>query len=464
MDGLDFQEIKKSELENEFTIGAEYYGKKYVESISVVKRQKKTIPLGQMWILATDGDHGSPDYQESGVLYLLSECVKEGYIEKAKCRYITEAKNRELKRSCLHPGDIVVTKTGVYFGKSAVIPESIPEANTIAHVGKITLKSQYNPYYVSTFLNCKYGYCQLRRRGIKATRPEIKLVEFPDIVIPEFSDRLYSAVEASVRKANTLLELASGTMELSAKLILDSLAVGSSHAERVSKALVSFKNSFQLTGRLDAEYYQLKYKNYEAAVFGASNGYTFVKNEFVPVKKSCPRTLDNYNYVEIGDIDVGTGSAFANTVATEELPDNAKIMTQKGDLLVSTVRPNRGAVAILGNGDLLVSGAFTVLREDGDYPKEVLQVLLRTSMYRDWLLRFNVGTSYPVIKDEDVLNMPIPILGDDIKQDVVAKVNESASLRRQSKQLLEYAKQAVEMAIEQGEDIALAWLKSKVEQ
>lgn len=464
MDGLDFQEIKKSELENEFTIGAEYYGKKYVESISVVKRQKKTIPLGQMWILATDGDHGSPDYQESGVLYLLSECVKEGYIEKAKCRYITEAKNRELKRSCLHPGDIVVTKTGVYFGKSAVIPESIPEANTIAHVGKITLKSQYNPYYVSTFLNCKYGYCQLRRRGIKATRPEIKLVEFPDIVIPEFSDRLYSAVEASVRKANTLLELASGTMELSAKLIIDSLAVGSSHAERVSKSLVSFKNSFQLTGRLDAEYYQLKYKNYEAAVFGASNGYTFVKNEFVPVKKSCPRTLDNYNYVEIGDIDVGTGSAFANTVATEELPDNAKIMTQKGDLLVSTVRPNRGAVAILGNGDLLVSGAFTVLREDGDYPKEVLQVLLRTSMYRDWLLRFNVGTSYPVIKDEDVLNMPIPILGDDIKQDVVAKVNESASLRRQSKQLLEYAKQAVEMAIEQGEDIALAWLKSKVEQ
>lgn len=464
MDGLDFQEIKKSELENEFTIGAEYYGKKYVESISVVKRQKKTIPLGQMWILATDGDHGSPDYQESGVLYLLSECVKEGYIEKAKCRYITEAKNRELKRSCLHPGDIVVTKTGVYFGKSAVIPESIPEANTIAHVGKITLKSQYNPYYVSTFLNCKYGYCQLRRRGIKATRPEIKLVEFPDIVIPEFSDRLYSAVEASVRKANTLLELASGTMELSAKLIIDSLAVGSSYAERVSKALVSFKNSFQLTGRLDAEYYQLKYKNYEAAVFGASNGYTFVKNEFVPVKKSCPRTLDNYNYVEIGDIDVGTGSAFANTVATEELPDNAKIMTQKGDLLVSTVRPNRGAVAILGNGNLLVSGAFTVLREDGDYPKEVLQVLLRTSMYRDWLLRFNVGTSYPVIKDEDVLNMPIPILGDDIKQDVVAKVNESASLRRQSKQLLEYAKQAVEMAIEQGEDIALAWLKSKVEQ
>lgn len=93
------------------------------------------------------------------------------------------------------------------------------------------------------------------------------------------------------------------------------------------------------------------------------------------------------------------------------------------------------------------------------------------NMTYDELLSLDIGAwkspefaGHPVIKDEDVLNMPIPILGDDIKQDVVAKVNESASLRRQSKQLLEYAKQAVEMAIEQGEDIALAWLKSKVEQ
>ena len=42
-------------------------------------------------------------------------------------------------------------------------------------------------------------------------------------------------------------------------------------------------------------------------------------------------------------------------------------------------------------------------------------------------------------------------------------IQKSFVLRRQSKQLLEYAKQAVEMAIEQGEDAALAWLKDKVE-
>ena len=43
-------------------------------------------------------------------------------------------------------------------------------------------------------------------------------------------------------------------------------------------------------------------------------------------------------------------------------------------------------------------------------------------------------------------------------------VQKSFVLRRQSKQLLKYAKQAVELAIEQGEDIAMEWLKSKVGQ
>lgn len=138
-------------------------------------------------------------------------------------------------------------------------------------------------------------------------------------------------------------------------------------------------------------------------------------------------------------------------------------MTRIGDILVSTVRPNRGAVAILENDNTLVSGAFTVLREKSNYPKELLQALFRTSIYKDWLLRFNVGTSYPVIKDEDVLNMPIPLLEKEIEETIVCKVREAYCLRKQSEQLIDYAKQAVEMAIEQGEDVALTWLKDKVE-
>ena len=58
--------------------------------------------------------------------------------------------------------------------------------------------------------------------------------------------------------------------------------------------------------------------------------------------------------------------------------------------------------------------------------------------------------------------MPLPKIDDSIQAEIAGKVQMSFSLRRQSAQLLEYAKRAVEMAIEQGENAALAWLNSKV--
>lgn len=136
-------------------------------------------------------------------------------------------------------------------------------------------------------------------------------------------------------------------------------------------------------------------------------------------------------------------------------------MTRKGDVIVSTVRPNRGAVSILEEDNLLVSGAFTVLRQNSNYPKELLQILLRTEIYRDWLLKYNVGTSYPVIKDDDILNMPIPLFTNKVEQEVIQMVKKSQKSRRQSEQLLEYAKRAVETAIEQGEDVAIAVCKQE---
>lgn len=72
------------------------------------------------------------------------------------------------------------------------------------------------------------------------------------------------------------------------------------------------------------------------------------------------------------------------------------------------------------------------------------------------------GTILTAISKDELLSMPLPMIDDDIQEKIAAKVQESFALRKQSKQLLEYAKQAVEMAIEQGEDVALAWLKDKI--
>ena len=80
--------------------------------------------------------------------------------------------------------------------------------------------------------------------------------------------------------------------------------------------------------------------------------------------------------------------------------------------------------------------------------KETLQILFRTAVYKDWLLKWNVGSSYPVIKDEDILNLPIPILPEQIQKKIASLIQQSFECKAQSKQLLEDAKRMVEEEIE----------------
>ena len=63
-------------------------------------------------------------------------------------------------------------------------------------------------------------------------------------------------------------------------------------------------------------------------------------------------------------------------------------------------------------------------------------------------------------KPSEIENVIIPVLDMSIQKEIATQVQESFALRKQSKQLLEYAKQAVEMAIEKGENAALEWLNT----
>ena len=47
----------------------------------------------------------------------------------------------------------------------------------------------------------------------------------------------------------------------------------------------------------------------------------------------------------------------------------------------------------------------------------------------------------------------------EIQQKTIKKIQQSFSLKTESEQLLSLAKRAVEVAIEEGEDAAMAWVK-----
>lgn len=218
-------------------------------------------------------------------------------------------------------------------------------------------------------------------------------------------------------------------------------------------SIKTLKESFLKTGRLDSEYYQVKYDEYLQKIM--LNKYTTISNEFKLIKEKMKSGFGSYNYVEIGDVNVSDGKSIPKLIDEKDLPANAKILPQKGDLLVSKVRPNRGAISIIEEdySNLVVSGAFAVLREkkESNYRVETLKTLLRTPIYSDWLLKFNVGTSYPVITDEDILSLPIPIIKSNVQDEIASYIKQSMEYSKKAKELLEISIKAVEIAIDKDE-------------
>ena len=233
------------------------------------------------------------------------------------------------------------------------------------------------------------------------------------------------------------------------ELLLETIGLKDFTPSQEKVSIKTFKESFWKTGRLDAEYYQLKYEKIENKIKQYKTGFSYIGEHFEQNKQIIDCSEKQYNYIEIGDINVGDGSHSFNMVDAAELPANAKIKSNRGDLLISKVRPNRGAVSIIDENihNLVVSGAFTVLKENSNYKKEVLFILLRTIHYKEWLLKYNVGTSYPVIKDEDVLTLPIPLIDERVQLEIADLIEKSFSFRRKSEKLLREAKEMVEKEI-----------------
>ena len=470
MDGLECSEVAFSYVQKSndiFRFDSSFFQKKYLlHEEKLLSFPHTTVgKIGaEVKSFGAYSLNNEVEYVPNGVPFLRCLNIKDGFINHANLLFITPEAHKLLWKSEVLPDTFLMTMSGT-IGNVAIADDSLKyPVNSNQDIAKIQFNSKYSNCVALGFFMSHYGLYQIEREARGSVQQHVFLSQIETLRIPCFGDLLVNAIDHCVVKSLSLQKQSRLIYENAQQILEKYIGLSITQLTEASSCISveSFYQSFCVTGRLDAEFYQEKYQAYETGVMSSPQGYSYIKNEFLHIKEKCSRELDVYKYVEIGDIDVGEGIATFNAVNTNSLPDNAKIMTRKDDILVSTVRPNRGAVAILEDEDLLVSGAFTVLREAGDYPKEVLQVLLRTSMYRDWLLRFNVGTSYPVIKDEDVLNMPIPLLEDTVKQDIVNKVNKSASLRRQSKKSLEYAKQAVEMAIEQGENTALAWLKEKI--
>lgn len=158
----------------------------------------------------------------------------------------------------------------------------------------------------------------------------------------------------------------------------------------------------------------------------------------------------DFNYIEISDIDSQTCVVYSNSIEVSATPSRARKLVKADDVLVSTVRPERGTIGVVGrhqDGSICTTG-LAVLR-----PKKIdplaLAFLLKTDFVTAQLMRNNVGIAYPAINESCLLDVLLPI-----RHEYLARLERQAVEISKAEEQLHVLRRKLQEAIETG---GLVW-------
>ena len=149
--------------------------------------------------------------------------------------------------------------------------------------------------------------------------------------------------------------------------------------------------------------------------------------ECVEKERALKVDVGTHPYLEIGDIDVEMN----NYVIKEKESVVGAKYAERDEIVVSLVRPSRGALAKIKEEALAVSGAFVLLKGKDEYLQSfIYHILTHNNDFFQYLGEVATGTMYPTCKKEDVYRYTIPFLSIEKQQEFVNKMELQSASRK----------------------------------
>ena len=396
-------------------------------------------------------------YVNEGILFLRAQNVRPLSIDlTASPVFISEDDAEKLKGNEIFHKDILLTRTGANFGQCAIYLE---DEEAIASSHTFIIKSgSLNPFLLTVFLNTSYGRTLINRGMYGGSQPEIAPYFLMQIPIPVWR-HIQNEVEGVHLRSQDLIKLSKIKYEQAQSILLSELRL----ADWRPKQRLSFVTNFsevQKAGRIDADYFQPKYDGIVKAIKSYTYGWdTLGSLVTIKDKNSKPRDDTKYSYIELANIS-GNGEITGCTVEQgQDLPSRARRQVAEKDVIVSSIEGSLSSIALIEAeyDQALCSTGFYVVNSS-ILNSETLLVFLKSMAGQLQLKKGCSGTILTAISKDKFSEIVLPVISDEVQEQIRQKVVESAELRRESKRLLECAKRSVEIAIEQDEETALKWL------
>ena len=473
MDGREIIEVQFKQLSQiiDYRIEAEYFCKRFVNN-EMLLYKKQSKPLLSIASVQNGRAYSSVAFSPDGDLYIskIGDVTNKRTIEEWEKLLTEEFKNQHGKY--LRDGDILMTLTGdpPDVGKVnliAINEERCTWNQRVARIRKISndFLSNYSLYAV---LSSEIVRMQMERFAKGIRQRNLGNDCFSYVKVPILDEKYQILIDDIVRKHILLLDKSKMVYKEAEKILANTLNVRQVRKGALAKSEKRYSESLLLTGRLDAEYYQPKYDALFALLSKVKTKKLGGADGVVNILKSIDPGSDAYvdegiPFVRVSDVNKFEIIDPEIKLDTKLISTPEKLFPKKNTILFS--KDGSVGIAYKVEEDLRVitSGALLHLtvRDSSEVLTDYLTLVLNSPIVQLQAERDSSGAIIQHWKPSEIEKVIIPILDMTIQKEIAAKVQESFAFRKKSKQLLEYAKRAVEMAIEQGEDVALEWLKGK---
>lgn len=445
-------------------LDAEHYQPHFIAVVNNVKRKKykklsdivsKTITTGHTPSMKEESYYGG------NVKFVKTDNLRENQIVENFNHYLSEKGAMKLKNALLKEDDIIVTIIGATYDVVGRV------ARVFSDLGRATINqniSLIRPTILSGYLACflmgKYGKQQFHYLSRQTEQVNLNNAEVADVLVPLANDVFTNIIHVFHNKTHDLFMRSNQLYNEAEQFFLKEINLDGYTASKENISVRNFKDCLT-KDRFDAEYWQPKFDEIEKRVSSISQKELA---EIVSVKKGFEPGSEAYAeegklFVRVSDFSiygVDDGEKRISEELYEKLKDAYKPI--KGEVLFTKDGTIGISFALHEDIEVIVSGAFLRLKPKIKINNDYLALALNSSYCKAQIERMSGGAIIAHLKPESAMRVKIPMLSKEKQEEIAEKVSNSLRIRKESKILLEKAKRAVEIFIEENEAEAISYL------
>gem|GEM_PF-43129 len=480
LESLEVSEVKLSEMFDDGRMDAEYYKKEYlIENLLIKKYPIKK--LGELAFI-TDGQHGYYEMDDnSEIRFLIGKDFHNWFAEDLSKNRLAKWVDDKNQRSALKENDLVFTTIGT-IGYCSLIKNNVLPANISQNVARvhITESNLIQPHFLLSYTKSKLGQDWIKRNHMGAIQQKISLDLLRSMPIPILSINIQNKIAELLNEAYLIEQNSKSLYSEAENLLLQELDLENYKEDTQNIAEVSLSQMLQ-TGRMDAEYFQPKYAKFVEHLKNYKNGCEAL-GKLVNLRKSVEVGADEYlneneiNSESVPFVRVSNISPFELT--TEKFISEKtyiEINTEPDGTFSEKHQPQQGEILLTKDATLgiayhlaekpqkmIVSGGILRLtNKTHQLNNESLTLILNSKIVKEQINRDAGGSIIAHWRPDQIQATLIPLIPQTLQNQIAEKVQKSHKLKSISKRLLEVAKKAVEIAIEQNEQIAMNWIEQE---